>query len=119
MNRPKRLVGLLAPVRPEPKMTLPRTVADVLSRHVTFEIESIDRMYLNVYQPRLVHTGGAAGFFVGHRGFSYASSTLMAQMTEMFVADLHHFIAAHDVPLVHFAKGATQGRRAAGVPGRP
>jgi len=24
-------------------MTLPRTVADVLSRHVTFEIESIDR----------------------------------------------------------------------------
>ena len=86
-------------------MTLPRTVADVLSRHVTFEIESIDRMYLNVYQPRLVHTGGAAGFFVGHRGFSYASSALMAQMTEMFVADLHHFIAAHDVPLVHFAKG--------------
>jgi hypothetical protein len=105
MNRLKRLVGLLAPVRPEPKMTLPRTVADVLSRHVTFEIESIDRMYLNVYQPRLVHTAGAAGFFVAHRGFSYASSALMAQMTEMFVADLHHFIAAHDVPLVHFAKG--------------
>jgi hypothetical protein len=23
----------------------------------------------------------------------------------VFVADLHHFIAAHDVPLVHFAKG--------------
>src|SRR4051812_43362842 len=105
MNRPKRLVGLLAPVRPEPVMTLPRTVADVLSRHVSFEIESIDRMYLNVYQPRLQHTGGAAGFFVGHRGFTYASSALMAQMTEVFVADLHHFIAVHDLPLVHFAKG--------------
>jgi hypothetical protein len=25
-------------------------------------------------------------------------------MTEAFVADLHHFMAAHDVPLVHFAK---------------
>lgn len=86
-------------------MTLPRTVADVLSRHVTFEIESIDRMYLNVYQPRLQHPGGAAAFFVGHRGFSYASSALMAQMTEAFVADLHHFMAVHDVPLVHFAKG--------------
>jgi hypothetical protein len=86
-------------------MTLPRTVADVLSRHVSFEIEAIDRMYLNVYQPRLQHTGGAAGFFVGHRGFTYASSALMAQMTEVFVADLHHFIAVHDVPLVHFAKG--------------
>jgi len=86
-------------------MTLPRSVADVLSRHVRFEIESIDRMYLNVYQPRLVHTGGAAGFFVGHRGFSYASSALMAQMTEVFLADLYHFVAARDVPLVHFAKG--------------
>jgi hypothetical protein len=86
-------------------MTLPRTVADVLSRHVTFEVESIDRMYLNVYQPRLQYTAGAAGFFVGHRGFAYASSALMAQMTELFVADLHHFIATHDVPLVRFAKG--------------
>jgi hypothetical protein len=84
-------------------MTLPRTVADVLSKHVTFEIESIDRMYLNVYQPRLQYTAGAAAFFVGHRGFTYASSALMAQMTEAFVADLHHFMAAHDVPLVHFA----------------
>ena len=86
-------------------MTLPRTVADVLSRHVTFEIESIDRMYLNVYQPKLQYTAGAAAFFVGHRGYTYASSALMAQMTEVFVADLHHFMATHDVPLVHFAKG--------------
>jgi hypothetical protein len=86
-------------------MTLPRTVAEVLSRHVTFEIESIDRMYLNVYQPRLQYTGGAAVFFVGHRGFTYASSALMARMTEAYVADLYHFIAAHDVPLVPFAKG--------------
>jgi hypothetical protein len=86
-------------------MTLPRSVADVLSRHVSFEIECIDRMYLNVYQPRLQHTGGAVEFFTKHRGFRYASSALMAQMTETFVADLHHFVTAHDVPLVHFAKG--------------
>ena len=86
-------------------MTLPRSVADVLSRHVTFEIESIDRMYLNVYQPKLQHPGGAGVFFVGHRGFAYASSALMAQMTEAFVDDIHRFIDAHDVPLVHFAKG--------------
>src|SRR6266496_2186589 len=86
-------------------MTLPRTVADVLSRHVSFEVESIDRMYCNVYQPKLQYTAGAAGFFVGHRGFTYASSALMAQMSETFVADLYHFMAAGDVPLVQFAKG--------------
>ena len=29
-------------------MTLPRTVAEVLSDHVAFEVECIDRMYLDV-----------------------------------------------------------------------
>jgi hypothetical protein len=37
-------------------MTLPRTVADVLAEHVTFEVECIDRMYLNVYVPQLCGT---------------------------------------------------------------
>ena len=32
-------------------MTLPRSAADVLADHVLFEIEAIDRMYLNLYQP--------------------------------------------------------------------
>jgi hypothetical protein len=86
-------------------MTLPCTVADVLSRHVAFEIESIDRMYLNLYQPRLQHTGGEAGFFVGHRGFTYASSALMSQMTSAFVANIDHFVAAGGLPLIMFAKG--------------
>jgi hypothetical protein len=36
--------GLLACARPEPEMTLPRSVADVLSDHVVFELESIDRL---------------------------------------------------------------------------
>jgi hypothetical protein len=42
-------------------MTLPRTVAEVLSEHVVFEVECIDRMYLNVYVPQLQHAGGAEG----------------------------------------------------------
>ena len=32
-------------------MSLPRRVADVLNEHVVFELESIDRLYLNLYQP--------------------------------------------------------------------
>jgi hypothetical protein len=32
-------------------MTLPRTVADVPADHVAFEVEEIDRVYLNVWQP--------------------------------------------------------------------
>ncbi len=43
-------------------MTLPRTVADVLSEHVAFEVACIDRMYLNVYVPQLQHAGGLLGY---------------------------------------------------------
>jgi hypothetical protein len=39
-------------------MTLPRTVADVLSDHVVFEVECIDRMDLNVYVPGLQYPAG-------------------------------------------------------------
>ena len=40
-------------------MTLPRSAADVLAGHVLFEIEAIDRMYLNLCQPRLQHGAGS------------------------------------------------------------
>jgi len=43
-------VALCGPVVwPEPVMTLPRSAADVLADYVLFEIEAIDRMYLNLY----------------------------------------------------------------------
>src|SRR5262252_5206348 len=83
-------------------MTLPRSAADVLSGHVVFEVESIDRMYLNVWQPRLQHGAGAAAFFTSHRGHAYASTALMDPMTKAFVADIHHFIDARGLDLVHF-----------------
>src|SRR3954464_8636231 len=105
MNRSERVVGLLAARRPEPAMTVARSVADVLDDHVVFEVESIDRMYLNVWQPRVASGGGVRGFFVGHRGYHYASTALMDPMTKAFVADIHGFVAARGLDLVSFAKG--------------
>ena len=86
-------------------MTLPRSVADVLDDHAVFELESIDRMYLNVWQPRLAYGAGVQGFFVAHRGYHYASTALMDPMTKAFVAGIHGFIAARGLELVHFIKG--------------
>ena len=86
-------------------MTLPGSAADVLAGHVLFEIEAIDRMYLNLYQPRLQHGAGIASFFIGHRGYLCASSALMAPMTAAFAADIEHFIAARGLSLVRFARG--------------
>ena len=32
----------------------PLSLADILSKHVTLELECIDRMYLNVYVPKRI-----------------------------------------------------------------
>src|SRR5579885_2693011 len=52
----ERLVVLQARP-PEPAMSLPRTVAEVIDHQVTLELESLDRVYLNVYQPQLGRNG--------------------------------------------------------------
>src|ERR671910_3084324 len=114
MNRAERLVGLLAARRPEPTMTVARSVADVLDDHVVFEVESIDRMYLNVWQPRLAYGGGVQGFFVGHRGSHYASTALMDPMTKAFVADIHRLRRRARSGVGVFRQGPAQGRPRAG-----
>jgi hypothetical protein len=86
-------------------MTLPRSVSDVLGEHVQFELECIDRLYLNVFVPELQRTGQVAGFLMRHRGFPIASTALVAPMSRQFVTDIKSYAAAHEVPLVHFAKG--------------
>jgi hypothetical protein len=86
-------------------MTVARNVADVLDDHVTLEVECIDRMYLNVYQPRLQHVNGVVGFFRGHRGATFASSALMDPITKEFVASIHRFCRDRQVPMIEFAKG--------------
>src|SRR5258708_36439972 len=86
-------------------MTLPRSAADVLKDHVTLEVEGIDRMYLNVYQPRLQTERGVAFFFRFHRGETFASSALMAPMSTAFVAAVEDFVDREQIPLITFAKG--------------
>jgi hypothetical protein len=86
-------------------MTLPRSVADVLDDHVTLELECIDRMYLNLYQPRLQHELGMVGFFKYHRGFPFVSSVLMDPISKDFVAAIHRLVAELGVDLVDFHPG--------------
>ena len=85
-------------------MTVARSAGDVLSDHVEFEVECIDRLFLNVWVPRLAYGAGVQGFFVGHRGHHYASTALMDPMTKAFVADIHGFVAARGLQLVSFGK---------------
>lgn len=85
-------------------MSLPRSVADVMREHVTLEVEGIDRMYLNVYQPKLQYVPGVVGFFRLHRGEPVASSTLMDPMSKAFIAATKKLVEDLDIPLHEFTK---------------
>jgi hypothetical protein len=82
-----------------------QSVADILSHHVKLSVEGIDRMYLNVFVPRLQHEMGIVGFFREHRGQPLPSAALMQPMSRAFVAKLESFAAQHAIPLVQFRKG--------------
>ena len=86
-------------------MSIPRNVADVIRKHVTLEVEGIDRLYLNVYQPKLQTEKGAACFFRYHRKQPVASSALMSVMTRAFLQQVDDFVTAEAIPVVHFTKG--------------
>lgn len=86
-------------------MNLSRNVSEIIRAHVTLEVESIDRLYLNVYQPQLQRDLGVVGFFRFHRGQAFASSVLMAAMTRTFVNNIESFAKAQEIPVISFQKG--------------
>jgi hypothetical protein len=86
-------------------MSLPHSVAQILRDRVTLTVESIDRLYLNVYVPKLQRVLGVVGFFREQRGATFASSALMEPLTRAFVAALERFARTESVPLLTFRPG--------------
>jgi hypothetical protein len=86
-------------------MSVPLTVASILREHVTLEVESLDRLYLNVYVPQLQREVGVVGFFRGHRGATFTSSALMDPISKAFIAGLERYARTQGVPLLTFTKG--------------
>jgi hypothetical protein len=86
-------------------MTVARTVADVLADHVVFEVECIDRMYLNVYVPQLQYAAGLVGFVHRQLGLPIVSTAPMAPISEGFTQAWRRFVRDQQVPWVDFVKG--------------
>jgi len=86
-------------------MTVARTVADVLTDHVVFEVECIDRMYLNVYVPGLQYAAGLVAFVHRQLDLPIASTAPLGKISDGFSAAMHRFARDQQVPWVDFAKG--------------
>jgi hypothetical protein len=82
-----------------------KNVAEILDEHVTFELEAIDRMYLNAYVPSL-QTGGGFVYFVKNQLRARVPSTmLVAPMSQRFVDAIERFVDTEGLDLVTFEKG--------------
>ncbi len=76
----------------------------LLRDHVTLTCRSIDRLFLQGYVPALQSVGQVCRFLVG-RGYRIPSSAAFGRIGDAYVAELHRWAEANDIPVRHFAKG--------------
>jgi len=86
-------------------MTLSHSLSELQRQHVGLELESIDRMYLNGYIPKLTNEAGIAAFLRYHLGNRFASTKQAAPMTDAFLKSIREFIEREGLQLVRFKKG--------------
>jgi hypothetical protein len=86
-------------------MTVARSVADVLTDHVVFEVECIDRMYLNVYVPGLQYPAGLVAYVHRQLELPIASTAPLGKISDGFSTGMHRFARDQKVPWVDFVKG--------------
>ena len=86
-------------------MTLPKNVAELQGENVVFELECIDRMYLNLYVPQLASAPGVAAYFRGYKGHRFASTKEAVAMSEGFRRQVLNFAERKATPIIRFEKG--------------
>ena len=82
-----------------------KNVAEILPDHVTFELEAIDRMYLNAYVPSLQTGAGFVYFVKSQLGARVPSTMMIAPMSKRFVNAIERFVDDGGRRLVTFEKG--------------
>ena len=81
-----------------------KNVTEILNDHVTFELEAIDRMYLNAYVPSLQTGGGFVYFLKTQLGARVPSTAMIAPISERFVKAIEAFAEREGVDVVTFEK---------------
>lgn len=85
-----------------------KNVAELLTDHVTLEVESIDRMYLNGYVPAVQTPLGFIGFVKRQLGLPIASTVAVADMSRAFLKQIDTFVENERIEVVKFKKGQSK-----------
>ncbi|HZM82197.1 MAG TPA: hypothetical protein VFC19_41285, partial [Candidatus Limnocylindrales bacterium] len=80
------------------------TVNDVLDGQVRLDLECLDRIYLNVYIPKLQTSAQVVAFLSDHLGFPFPSPALFNQLGQRFRRGLTSYADANNIPWIKFGK---------------
>jgi hypothetical protein len=92
-------------------MSITPNVRDLLDGHISLELESIDRLYLNGYVPQLQHGAGLVGFL----SESVANRSLHLRYwgrSPQGSSPKSGFAKEQGIPLFHFERNESKDRRA-------
>ncbi|MFA5263923.1 MAG: hypothetical protein WC378_08840 [Opitutaceae bacterium] len=81
------------------------TIAEIMAQHVVFEVESIDRLYLNGYVAGLQTPESVAYFLKRQYQAKYASSVLLDPISRDFQKRIECFVRAQGIAMHRFEKG--------------
>ena len=87
------------------------TIRSLLRDHVTLQVRSVDRIYLQAYVPKLMSDGQVVRFLLD-RGFPIPSPALLGKIGQRYTAAIERFAARNSIPIVRFQRGESKEERA-------
>jgi hypothetical protein len=79
------------------------TITSLLRDHVTLQVRSVDRLFLQGYVPRLMCQGQLIRFLLD-RGNPIPSPALLGKIGRAYVAAIDRFALDNEIPVVRFGK---------------
>jgi hypothetical protein len=83
------------------------TIASLLREHVTLQVRSVDRLFLQAYVPRLMTPFQVVRFLLD-RGHPIPSPALLGKIGRAYVAAIDRYAERHRVPVLRFGKGESK-----------
>jgi hypothetical protein len=83
------------------------TVASLLRERVSLQVNSVDRIFLAGYIPKLQSEGMVVRFLLD-RGFPIPSPAALGKIGSAYVRAIERFASKHRIPVVHFKKGESK-----------
>jgi len=80
------------------------TISSLLADHVTLQVRSVDRLFLQGYVPRSMTEGQVIRFLLD-RGFPIPSPAVLGKIGRDYVDQINEYVAANEIATVRFVKG--------------